>query len=70
MSSWNAPEEHGGQEIDPGPVAEELGPEAAAEDIQNTAEFDALPVLAREQVLTPTYYRAAGAQLARSAMQA
>ena len=62
MSSWDASEEYGGEdEVEAVPAAEHL---AGARD---TAEFDALPVLAREQVLNPTYYRAGRAELVRSA---
>ena len=60
MSSWHASEEYGGEE--------EVGAARAAEHhagARDTAEFDALPVLAREQVLYPTYYRAGRAELVR-----
>jgi len=75
VSSWDAPEEYGGEdEVEAAPAGEEPSSDAEADGAQDTAEFDALPVLARgqvltptyEQVLTPTYYRAGGAQLARS----
>ena len=68
MSSWNAQDEHGYEEIDAGALAAEPGV-GADEGSQATAEFDALPVLAREQVLTPTYYRSGDAEPARPAQR-
>ena len=61
MSSWHASEEYGGKdEVEATPAAEHL------DSAGDTAEFDALPVLAHEQVLNPTYHRAGGAELVRS----
>ena len=66
MCPLSDPDELRGEEIDAQPVDDEVGPGGVAAGSQDTAEFDALPVLAREQVLTPTYYRAGGAELVRS----
>ena len=61
MSSWHASEEYRAEgEVEAAPAAEHL------DSARDTAEFDALPVLAREQVLTPTYHRAGGAERVRS----
>jgi len=62
VSSWNAAGEYGEEaDVEASPGAEDHGADAEPDSSQQTAEFDALPVLARGQVLSPTYYRAGGA---------
>jgi hypothetical protein len=65
VNSWNASGEEAEVEVAASAGRRSAG--AEPDSAQETAEFDALPVLARGQVLTPTYYRAGAAEPRRPA---